>query len=156
MPILFGKLPDIAPELDAVDERAQYRQILASLSTLCAAPGLFETLVIRVLTKITLLCEAKLTAPEAMDIDGEDGLHVQRECNVAYAHALLNSLLSTLRAKINSQHKDVPKYFDQIVPRLFSIFVPAALQDSHLALDVRLLTVAASIVEVMTQTLSQE
>lgn len=156
LPILFGKLPDTAPGLDAVEERAQYRQILVSLSTLCVAPGLFETLVIRVLTKMAHLCDANVTTIEAMHVDGEDKVHVERECTVVYAHALLSALLSTLRAKINAQHKDVSKYFDQIVPRMFSIFVPAALEESHLALDVRLLTVAASIVEVMTQTLSQE
>jgi DNA repair/transcription protein MET18/MMS19 len=155
--LLFSKLPDTAPLLIAVEDRAQYRQILTSLSTLCAAAGLFETLVIRVLTKLDTICEIKAARADLMDVDTSEEQQVERECNIAYAHALLTALLDTLRSKVQAQHKDVAKYFDQIVPRLFSIFVPASVSKPlPLAADVRLLGVAASVIEVMTQTLPQE
>jgi DNA repair/transcription protein MET18/MMS19 len=104
-----------------------------------------------------LLCEVPLPLADTMDIEPSEEQQVERECNIAYAHALLASLLNTLRSKVQANHKDVAKYFDQVVPRMFSIFVPASVSNPPpLAADVRLLGVAASIIEVMTQTLTQE
>ncbi len=151
LPRLFGALPDSAPSIEAYDERESYRNVLSSLSTLCVQPGLFETLVIRVMTKVDQLCEA----PPAASPTGETA-EVVRECTILYTHALLSALLVCLWSKVQAQHKDVAKYFDQVVPRLFSLFVLAATEEHPaIASDVRLIGLAAAVVEVMTQTLSE-
>jgi DNA repair/transcription protein MET18/MMS19 len=53
----------------------------------------------------------------------------------------------------------VARYIDELVPRLFSIFVVAALSPSgqnEVACDPRLLAISSKIVETVVQTLSVE
>ncbi len=155
LPMLFGKLPDSAPALDQVESRFQYLQILESLSELCVSPSLFETLVVRVLSKLDLLCEDV----EKMKVDGKDDSDIQHECDVAYAFALLNCLLTTLRKKVVAKHLDVSKYFDQVVPRLFSLSLNGAKLEGagpSIAADVRIISACAAVVEILTQTSGAE
>ena len=56
LPLLFSALPDRAPPRDAEAERIRYWRTLASLKKLCTQPDLFETLVVRLSTKLDLLC----------------------------------------------------------------------------------------------------
>lgn len=151
LPLLFGKLPDYAPTLDAPELRLQYSQILTSLAALCVSPSLFETLVRRILAKLDYLCDES----SPMDENNTDSESIRHECNVAYAYALLDCLLKTLKQKVTGKHVDVPKYFDQIVPRIFSICVAGAHPSGpSIAADARILKIAASITETMTRTLS--
>ena len=54
LPMLFTALPDRAPPRDAEAERVKYWRTLAALKKLCTQPDLFETLVVRFLTKLDL------------------------------------------------------------------------------------------------------
>ncbi|KAI0738521.1 ARM repeat-containing protein [Daedaleopsis nitida] len=150
LPLLFTALPDRAPAREAEVERLQYWRTLASLRKLCTQPDLFETLVVRLSTKLDLLCgPSSLTSPSAED----------PEPAAAYAHSILKTLADVLAAKIEAGHTDVIKYIDRLVPRLFNLFVWSALEAERsarpvVATDPRLLVVVAQIVTLITQTLT--
>lgn len=158
LPLLFGKLPDIAPSLDAEAERRQYQQILASVAVLCAQPGLLEMMVLRILSRLESLASSCENGDVHETSDAQDDAIVRKECNAAYAYSLLHSLLSTIRRKVSDGHHDVAKHFDHLVPRLFDFFVSGATSTpaNSIKVDVRLLSVAASIIETITQTLPKE
>ncbi|KAG8974923.1 hypothetical protein FRC05_006600 [Tulasnella sp. 425] len=147
LPLLFGNLPDTAPPREAKAERASYQRTLKCLSTLCLQQALFETLVIRLSTKIELVCSGFPRLAEGKD---ENEVAALRELNAAYVHSLFLALEDALDFKIDSKlDADIPKYIDRLVPRLYALFVEAAiLPQSSLALatDVRLLEVAAGVI----------
>jgi DNA repair/transcription protein MET18/MMS19 len=158
LPILFHTLPDEAPPITAITARDHYRSIIASLTKLCVQPSLFETLVIRVTSKLELL-----SSPAASDGDvsmaDEEELDTQRECTVAYAYALLHCLLSVIKDKLAAKHVDLPKYFDKVTPRLFSLAISALRNESGekaLFRDRRILEISAKIIEVLTWTINEE
>lgn len=130
LPLLFHNLPDHAPGLPDIDGREKYRSILGSLSELCVQPALFETLLIRITTKLDLLSSDSPAANFAQaDDQGDvpmDALDHQRECNIAYAYDLLHTLSRVIDAKLEAKHVDVAKYFDKLVPRLHTLVVVAA------------------------------
>ncbi|KAF8587853.1 ARM repeat-containing protein [Ramaria rubella] len=115
LPLLFSSLPDTAPPREAVAEHAQYRRILSNLATLCAAPALFETLVIRLSTKLDLICASPIITS------------TDQEVNAAYANFILLSLSNVLARKVDAGHMDIPKYLDRLVPRLYNLFIHAAM-----------------------------
>ena len=151
LPLLFGKLPDTAPPLENEAKRLEYKHILASVSVLCALPGLLELMILRILSRLENL--ASFEQLTSADVDP-----VIRECNAAYAYSLLHSLLATIRRKVQDGDLDVAKHFDTIVPRLFYFFVIGAVSEAKnfIRTDVRLLSASASIIETITQTLSKE
>ncbi|GAB1518385.1 hypothetical protein RhiTH_001444 [Rhizoctonia solani] len=112
LPMLFAALPDKAPARDADEERAKYWAILSALATLCEAPTLFEVLVIRLSTKLEIICG---TGP------------ADRECTAAYASALLQTISNLLARKSEAAHPDVPKYLDRLLPTLLTSVVTAAI-----------------------------
>ncbi|KAJ2933120.1 hypothetical protein H1R20_g3952, partial [Candolleomyces eurysporus] len=114
LPILFSSLPDSAPPREAASERAQTWKTLSYLQTLCTEPELFEVLVIRLTTKLELLC-SRSSSEEA-----------DPEPTAGYAHAILKTLANTLSTKLTKNHTDVAKYLDRLVVRIFNIFVYAA------------------------------
>ncbi|SJL03979.1 uncharacterized protein ARMOST_07336 [Armillaria ostoyae] len=114
LPLLFNDLPDRAPPRDAVADRIKYRRVLTALSTLCQQPELFEVFMIRLTTRVELLCSAT-------DIEAD------LEPRAAYAHAILKSIAQTMSSKVDEKHADVPKYIDRLVPRLFNLFIYSAL-----------------------------
>ncbi|KAL7416158.1 Dos2-interacting transcription regulator of RNA-Pol-II-domain-containing protein [Mrakia frigida] len=170
LPLLFSKLPDSPPPLEGEEDRVRYRRILSSLSVLCVQPPLFEILVVRITSKLDLLCSstdhlldpASPSTPRHGTQGVEDLSMVDkpsRECDAVYAFALLSCLLNVLRTKVDAGHLDIPKYIDQLVPRLFTIFVLAALStrsEQEIAADPRLVVVASRIIETVVQTLSVE
>lgn len=123
LPLLFHNLPDTAPPLSATSLREKCRSILESLSHLCTQPALFETLVIRILSKLALI-----PTPSVTSSDGDIDMTASeiRECSVSYVWDLLNCLSGAIDAKLDAKHVDVVKHFDQIVPRLFGLAVNAA------------------------------
>lgn len=137
-------MPEQAPAESDFDGRDKYRSILSSLSELCVLPSLFETLVVRITTKLDLLSSA------GADVEQTPS---ERETTVAYAWDLLNTLRSVLDQKLAAKHVDVARHYAQIVPRLFGLVVSAALPraDRHIPLfrDHRLLVVVASIAEAL-------
>lgn len=108
-------------------------------------PQLFETLVIRLITKLDLLCAISPTRT------------IDQESTAAYAHAILTALANTLDAKVSSKDVDVPKYADQLLPRMFRLYLDAALASSEVvavAADPRLLQVGARIIRLVSETLN--
>ena len=137
--------------------REKYRSILDSLSQLCIQPALFETLVIRILTKLDLLSDStKPSADGDVDMAAAEAL----ECSVAYAWDLLNCLSGVIDVKLEAKHVDVVKHFHQIVPRVSGLAVSAAAPKSAdcepLFRDRRLLSSIGRIIENLTWELSAE
>jgi DNA repair/transcription protein MET18/MMS19 len=155
LPLLFHNLPDQPPPLEAIEGREKYRSVLLSLSELCVQPSLFETLVIRITTKLDLLSSQPLTIHTAasqgdVEMNGSSG-EDSRECYLAYAWDLLNCLSNVINAKLTAKHTDVVKYFDTIIPRLYELVVSAAVpkvgDGQPLFRDRRLLGIIGRITE---------
>lgn len=145
LPDLFAKLPDSAPAIGDEEARFWYRQTLKALSQICVQPGLFERLMIRTLFKLQNLVE---NSPPKTDVVG-------RECAVAYAYSLINTLSTTLRSKASLKHKDIPMFFDQLNPRMFSLAAHGPSSQS-IMVDCRLLAATSALMEVTTENLSTE
>lgn len=162
LPPLFHALPDRAPSISQEKARDTYRSVLHSLSQLCALPALFETLVIRVLTKLDLLSTPSPTPTDSPDdpMDAQPGLD-QRECSVAYAWDLIHCLAGVVDTKLEEKHVDVVKHFDTVVPRLFALCIESASvkrskNRSPLFSDRRLLVVIGRLVTRLAWELSAE
>ncbi|TFY64928.1 hypothetical protein EVJ58_g2311 [Rhodofomes roseus] len=151
LPLLFSSLPDRAPPRDAQSERLKYWRTLASLTRLCKQPDLFETLVVRLLTKLDLICVPPPTTADAAGMDTEP--------SAAYAHSILRTIVDVLSAKVELGHADVIKYIDRLVPRLYHLFIYSALMSNGtylVATDPRLVSVASQIITLVVQTLSAQ
>lgn len=143
LPILFRSLPDDAPGRTAEKERVRTWQVLAALKTLCLQQALFETLVIRLLAKLDLVCLAT---------DAQD-----REARAAYTHSMLHTLFVALDVKAKRGDADVAKYAERLLPQLFNLFIGAALEvEGSAATEPRLIGVAARITTLVVQTVSEE
>lgn len=150
LPILFTSLPDSAPPHDALTQHAQYRRVLTNLRSLCTAPALFETLVIRLLTKLDLICASATNESD-------------QEANAAYACFVLSTLSKVLATKVDKGHVDVPKYLDRLVPHLYELFIKAACYPSAdrtstfgVATHPRLIQIASQLVQQIFQTVPIE
>ena len=159
--LLFHNSPDRAPPVSDAAERDQYRRILTSLVKLCTLPSFFETLLIRVIAKLELLSSATFGSSGDADVpmNGEEQVN-PRECNIAYAYELLDSLVHVINAKLASKHTDVTKYFDKIIPHLHGLVVAAAVPRigyvQPLFLDRRLLAIISDLTETLMWDLSVE
>ncbi|KAG9009002.1 hypothetical protein FRB94_012639 [Tulasnella sp. JGI-2019a] len=153
---MFSALPDIAPSRDAKVERAAYQSVLKSLLALCSHVDLFETFVIRLFTKLELVCSGVVTIG---DTSPTNELEVVAECNAAYAHAILVTIDQVLQKKTSEEHTDLPKYTDRIIARIFALSVDAANRPdsgASIAIHPRLLKVSASILSTLTRCLTAE
>ena len=148
LPLLFSSLPDKAPARAATADRAKYWQILSALSKLCIQQELFEIIVIRLSTKLDLVCVPTTSSTKESDSDFEP--------SAAYAHAILTTLANALRTKVELEHTDIPKYIDRLVSRLYNLFIYSALLSvdiSTVAMDARVIGIAAQIITLVVQTL---
>ncbi|KAI0306124.1 ARM repeat-containing protein [Multifurca ochricompacta] len=147
LPFLFSALPDQAPARDDAEGREKYRMGLSALSRLCTQPNLFETLVVRLSVRLSLLY-----APAIVPEDPEP--------SAAYAHALQSTLAGVLARKVENGDVDVPKYVDRLVPRLFNITAYGVLATTWGAglgvSDPRIIDVSARLVNLVTQSLSAQ
>lgn len=147
LPLLFASLPDSAPEREAVASREKCWQTLVVLRRLCIQQALFETMVVRLMTKFDLLCFPS----------GNPGSDL--EPSQAYAHMILRTLGQTLETKVEAKHLDVAKYIDSLVPRIFNVFVTSALSIDDrkmITCDSRLLRAAGKIITLVMQSLPVE
>ena len=150
LPLLFSSLPDTAPPTEAYAEHAQYRRVLSNLSTLCVSPSLFETLVIRLSTKLDLICASSITSSS------------EQEVNAAYAHFILSSLSNVLTKKLELGHVDIPKYLDRLIPRLYNLFIHAAISGEQgdvvasVAMHPRLIQAGTRVIQQVIQTVPIE
>jgi DNA repair/transcription protein MET18/MMS19 len=151
LPLLFHNLPDIPPPAHAINDRQKYRSVLSSLSKLCVQPSLFETLVIRITTKLDLLSSQPSHRSGDGDVEMDGNGDEARECLVSYAWDLLSCLYNVINAKLASKHVDVVKYFDIIIPKLYELVISASapvVGDSQpLFRDRRLLGIVGKISE---------
>lgn len=152
LPPLFASLPSFGPARTATVEQENYRETLSTLATLCLQPILFETLVIRLTTRLDILCSD--SSPESREDD--------IECDTAYAFAILNTLQEALVAKAAAQHVDIPKYIDRLVPSIYTLFIRASTAPvdhggrGQVVGDPRLVKVAADIISSVTRSLALE
>ena len=151
LPLLFSSLPDRAPNFEATSERSAYQRTLKSLSTLCVQPALFETLVIRLIAKLDLLCHL----PDEVMLDEN-----ARTCNAAYAHSILVTLGNVIDYKVDAKQPDVPRYMDRLVPRLFALFIEPAVSAERsfnpITDDHRLIEVTGNIFASILRTVTAE
>jgi DNA repair/transcription protein MET18/MMS19 len=145
LPLLFSSLPDQAPARDDVEGREKYRMGLSALSRLCAQPNLFETLVVRLSVRLSLLY-APATVPE------------DTEPSAAYAHALLSTIADVLARKVENGDVDVSKYLDRLVPRLFNLALyGAAVNTENTGVaDPRVIDAISRLINLVTQSLSAQ
>jgi len=154
LPPLFLTLPDQAPPREEHHQRTVYWRALTILSTLCAHPDLFETFVIRLTTKLNLLCSPLPMSPpqKILDVD-------EMEPTAAYAHAILTALADTLSTKVSKPRpdSDVSKYINTLLPHLFRLCLEAAVEtDQRVLADIRLLRVVARIVRLVLEASTTE
>ena len=134
LPLLFIALPDEAPGRDSLVEISKYRSVLQLLARLCVQPTLFETLVIRLSTKLDILFSRAG--------DTEDSEPV-----AAYAHSLLQTLSRVLAVKIEEGHVDISKYLDTLCTPLYALFVSSALEKpGGIATNERLLAISGRVI----------
>ena len=145
LPLLFSSLPDQAPARDDVEGREKYRMGLSALSRLCAQPNLFETLVVRLSVRLSLLY-APATVPE------------DTEPSAAYAHALLSTIADVLARKVENGDVDVSKYLDRLVPRLFNLalYGVAVNTENTGVADPRVIDAISRLINLITQSLSAQ
>lgn len=144
LPTLFGALPEAPPASTDLVAHAVYRRTLEALKTLCQQAELFEVFLVRLTTRVELLC-----VPSSTDPDPDP------EARAAYAYAILKTISRTLAAKVEEKHVDVSKYIERHVPRVFNLFVYAAVTQPG-GLHPRLISAAAETVDLVCQTLSTE
>ncbi|KAL5531709.1 hypothetical protein ACEPAG_4586 [Sanghuangporus baumii] len=146
LPLLFGSLPDSAPLRDAHRERAKCWRTLHLLARLCVSAPLFETLVVRLTTKLDIVCAPKSDDPHEVQ---------DPESRTAYAHGILKTLGSVIELKVNANHVDVPKYIDRLVPRLYNLFIYLSLADKSASsndLYSKLLEISGQIITLVVRT----
>lgn len=151
LPLLLGALPEAAPDRNNAIDRIKVWQTLSALESLCVQQELFEILVIRLSTKLDLIC-----LPPA---DRAQHIASDPEPTAAYAHMILKTLAQTLTTKVNRKHPDVAKYIDRLVPSIYNLFAESALLSDErpmVATDSRLIQVGAEIITLVVQTLSLE
>jgi DNA repair/transcription protein MET18/MMS19 len=113
------------------------------------SPPLFETLVIRLSTKLDLVCASSTALSE-------------QNANAAYAHFILSSLSNVLTKKVEAGHADIPKYLDRLVPSLYNLFIYAAITGEHrdaavgVARHPRLIQAGAKVIQQIMQTVPSE
>ncbi|KAF8967720.1 ARM repeat-containing protein [Flammula alnicola] len=149
LPLLFSSLPDFAPSRESVSERTKYWQTLSALHRLCIQQELFENLVIRLTTKLDLLCFPSAEQARVVSADPEP--------SAAYAHMILKTLAQALDTKVKKKHPDVVKYIDRLVPSIFNLFVASAFlseEQTMIATEPRLIQVAGEIITLVVQSLS--
>jgi DNA repair/transcription protein MET18/MMS19 len=149
LPLLFSSLSDHAPSRDATLGRAKYRRALSALTKLCLQPDLFETLIVRLTTKLDFICVPTIPPSPETDI----------EPSVAYAYSIMTTIANALASKVDLGHVDIPKYIDRLVPRLFNLFIYSAVisgADCMVASDSRLVVVASKIIAFVVQSLPHQ
>ena len=148
LPLLFSSLPDQAPSRQSIPERTKIWQTLNALQSLCIQQELFESLVIRLTTKLDLLCFPTSEQAQVVARDSEP--------TAAYAHMILKTLAQALVTKVKKGHLDISKYIDRLVPSLFNLFVESEYLSSEkvmIATEPRLIEVAAEIITLVVQSL---
>ena len=145
LPVLIKQLPDRPPCREDTRSQAAITSALAALRTICVHSVLFETLVIRLSTKIDLVA----TTAEG---PGDDMAS-------AYIHVMLSTLSGLLNEKLEKCHADVGKYVERLVPALYSLFLRTTGEEVHtedVKLDIKVVDDAAEIISLVVSALPAE
>lgn len=146
LPPLFQLLPDVAPSADDATAIAEYRVALAALATLCKLPALFETLLIRLLSRIEMLCAHTQAKPERL------------QQTVAYLHNLLTTLRVVIEKKIAAGHTDIQNCASRVLHRLSGLFIGRAVLGNSgrsAALSTRLIADVGKILTLLVQQMDE-
>jgi len=136
----------MAPLRTDASGRENCWRVLSTLAKLCTQAELFESLVIRLMTKLDLLCFLSSDQTAAISIDPEP--------TAAYAHMILKALNQALASKVAMKHLDIAKYIDRLVPNIFNIFVSSVFLSEaqiKIATEPRLIEVAGQIINLVVQ-----
>lgn len=126
LPLLFTTLPDrlSAENNDKASlekEKGTIRRALGALAKLCDAPDFFDMLVVRLSSKLDLLCALKNQSKDSEE----------QEANVGYARGIVNALIYVLQTKVQRKDRDTARH-GGLVPRLLGLVIESALrQDSY-------------------------
>ncbi|KAK9463018.1 Dos2-interacting transcription regulator of RNA-Pol-II-domain-containing protein [Lipomyces oligophaga] len=101
-PTFLAQLPDSTIESTAVSERKHYRTILSALADLCIDKGVFDTLIVRLLNRITLS-----GLPE-----GEDEIYMQ---------SILSTILLVLQRKSSQPGWDMSYFGENLMGQLLTL-----------------------------------
>lgn len=146
LPPLFQLLPDSAPSQESGSATAEYKVALAALAKLCLQPALFETLLIRLLGRIELLCT---TSTESQ---------AQAQQTVLYAHHLLTTLRVVIEKKVAAGHLDLQTSASRVLHRLCGLFIGSCIRRDRVysaGRSPRLLTDAGKIVTLLVQRMDE-
>jgi DNA repair/transcription protein MET18/MMS19 len=121
LPLLFNALPDRIEDSDEglPKQKNVIRSILGALARLCNSAEFFELLVVRLTTKLDLLC--------ALGVGSMS--EEQRKMAIGYARGLCSTLIYVTQDKLSLKHPDLSKYGANLVPRLLGMLVEASLRD---------------------------
>lgn len=129
----------------------QVRQTLLSLQNLCVEPELFEILVVRLTTKLDLICFP--SEERIAQLKGD------LEPVAAYAHSILKTLSDCLATKEQKKDADLVKYIERLVPLIFNLFISSAFLSKErpmVATNSRLITVGGGIINHIVRSLPQQ
>lgn len=147
LPPLFNLLPDRISVHQEKEDADRYRLALGALATLCVHQDLFESLAIRILSRLDLVCAS---APDTF---------AGKSKNILYAHHLLTTLRTVLQRKASAGHTDIAKHADRILVRLYSLFAKPAVDGSTnlpIAQDARLIDNVGRIAMCFTQQMDEK
>ncbi|MCO5588068.1 hypothetical protein L7F22_042023 [Adiantum nelumboides] len=122
LPLLFSTLPDHLSLEDgdkATHEKQKgiIRRALGALAKLCDAPDFFDMLVVRLSSKLDLLCASKNQSNDP----------AIREANIGYARGIVNALIFVLQTKVQRKDRDTARHAG-LVPRLLGLVIESALR----------------------------
>lgn len=146
LPPLMQLLPDTAPRREDTAAISEYRVALASLATLCVSPALFETFLIRILSRVE-----RLARPPAEEFSG-------LQQTVIYTHHLLTTLRVVIAKKIEAGHADIQSCASRVLHRLFGLFIGRSLDSisgQSVATNTKLIGDAGRIVTPLVQQMDE-
>jgi DNA repair/transcription protein MET18/MMS19 len=136
---LFSRLPLSAPKT-LESSQGDYRYVLSYLCRLCVAPFLYESFLIRALSRLQSIL--------SIDISSMTGEQV--EWTVRYAHHLLLTVRTVMKRKKEKGHGDISKGGQKVVEKLMSMWLsPISKGEKGLWDDQKLIVVVGDVLEIV-------
>lgn len=147
LPPLIQLLPDTPPRREDSAAISEYKVALAALATLCVSPALFDTFLIRVLSRVELLS----STPSEQSAEATSQA-------VLYAHHLLTTLRVVVEKKVKAGHRDIASCASRVLHRLFGLFISRNLEASSghtVAASTKLIGDAGRIITLLVQQMDE-
>lgn len=113
LPPLYHLLPNQAPSRQDHTGIDRYRMALAALAALCILPQLFQSLLIRLLSRLESICFASIAESD----------RIQYGQQVKYAHHILTTFRIVIEKKAKAKHMDLMANVNDILPRIYRLFI---------------------------------